>query len=170
MDELSYTSVIREQTRRALWNVRNVISCVPGGMWGRDYCEMPLWKHIYHTLHSLDRYFINPWDYTEPPFHVQDLNDLDVKTDKALSRDDLIRYLECIEQKINAYLDGLTDGMLLEKPESSAFTRFTLILAQHRHLNCHLGMLMGFIIAETGLWPVTVGLQSEIPAEYGAFC
>jgi hypothetical protein len=24
---------------------------------------MPIWKHLYHTLHSLDRWFINPEKY-----------------------------------------------------------------------------------------------------------
>ena len=32
-------------------------------------CDMPIWKHVYHMLHSCDQWFINPFDFTEPNFH-----------------------------------------------------------------------------------------------------
>lgn len=41
-------------------------------------CDMPIWKHVYHTLHSLDQWYINPEVYTEPDFHEPNLNSLDV--------------------------------------------------------------------------------------------
>ncbi len=27
-----------------------------------DYvlCDMPIWKHVYHMLHSIDQWYINP--------------------------------------------------------------------------------------------------------------
>lgn len=56
------TGIIAEQTKRALWEIKNVIDCVPDSLWNKEYCDMPLWKHIYHTLHSLDLWFINPRD------------------------------------------------------------------------------------------------------------
>ena len=33
--------IIDEQTRRALWEVKNVIDCVPDDLWDRLYCDMP---------------------------------------------------------------------------------------------------------------------------------
>lgn len=33
MEANSMTSVIREQTKRALWEVKNVIDCVPDESW-----------------------------------------------------------------------------------------------------------------------------------------
>lgn len=154
---------VREQTRRALWEIRNVIDCVPDAMWDSLYCEMPVWKHIYHTLHSLDRWFINPSVYTEPSIHTDGLNDLDTFTQGHLSRSDINDYLADIEHKLGLYLSSLTDAMLCEKPENCRFTRMTLILGQHRHLHSHMGMLMGFIIAETGRWPRVLGLEGEFP-------
>ena len=70
------TENIIDQTNRALWEVWNVIDCVPEDLWSREYCEMPLYKHIYHMLHSLDLWFINPNDksYQEPEIHIKDLN------------------------------------------------------------------------------------------------
>lgn len=45
-----YSEIIREQTNRALWEVGNVIKCIPEDIWGKEYCGMPLWKHVYHML------------------------------------------------------------------------------------------------------------------------
>ena len=172
MQQDSYTAVIRDQTARALWEVRNVVTCVPDALWDREYCQMPCWKHIYHMLHSLDLWFINPRDrdFREPPFHVQNLNNLDVPSDGHLSRAQLEQYLNTIEDKLYAYLDGLSDDRLLESPENCEYTRFTLIMAQFRHLHSHMGMLMGFVIAETGLWPRVLGLEKPIPnGGYGEY-
>ena len=136
MVQEKYSDIIKEQTNRALWEVENVVTCIPDAMWEKEYCGMPLWKHVYHMLHSLDLWFINPDDpgYVKPWFHEKDLNNLDVVTNK-----------------------------LLLKSEGCMYTRFTLILAQHRHLHTHMGMIMGVITAETGLWPRVLGLEGKFP-------
>lgn len=59
MKQDNLIEIIREQTNRALWEVQNVIDCVPEKLWNRAYCDMPCWKHIYHMLHSLDLWYIN---------------------------------------------------------------------------------------------------------------
>lgn len=163
MIEINYTEIIKDQTKRSLWSINNVMECVPDEYWNKNYCEMPLWKHIYHTLHSLDMWYINPREYLQPSFHIDNLSNLDIETDKTLSRNDLRNYYQLIEEKINQYLDSITDDILLTKPKKCEWTRFTLILAQHRHLECHVGMIMGFIITETGLWPKVIGLEGDIP-------
>ncbi|MCI6376194.1 MAG: DinB family protein [Clostridiales bacterium] len=156
---------IAEQTRRALWEVRNVMDCVPQALWSRPYCGMPVWKHIYHMLHSLDRWFANPRDpaYQEPPFHTPGLNDLDTPPQGSLSRETLTAYLTQVGERTMAYLEELDDAALEERPQGCEFTRMTLILGQHRHLSTHMGMLMGFIIAETGRWPRVLGLERPMP-------
>lgn len=62
-------------------------------------------------------------------------------------------YFYTIKAKLSMYLTSLHDEDLLQRPENCEWTRFTLILSQYRHLHTHLGMLMGFIVAETGLCP-----------------
>ena len=47
-------------------------------------CDMPIWKHVYHTLHSLDQWYINPEVYTEPNFHEPNLNSLDIYDNKKV--------------------------------------------------------------------------------------
>lgn len=172
MNQTSYTEIIREQTTRALWEVKNVTDCVPDELWNKEYCEMPCWKHIYHMLHSLDLWFINPRDntYEEPDIHETDLNNLDVVSHKHLSREEINQYFADIDTKIKSYLLQLTDEKLLEFPSGCEYSRFTLILAQFRHLHSHMGMLMGFIIADTGLWPRVLGLEQPFPkGEYSKY-
>lgn len=159
----NFLGVIKDQTLRTLWSLNNVIDSIPDDYWEKEYCEMPLWKHVYHTLHSVDMWYINPLDYDEPPFHTKDLNDLDVKTAGFLSKELMKEYYIQIKGKIISYLDELNDEMLLESPPKCPYSRFILILAQHRHLDMHVGMLMGYVIAGKGLWPRILGLQSEFP-------
>ena len=173
MEQSAYTSIIRDQTQRALWEVGNVIDCIPDELWDRPYCEMPLWKHVYHMLHSLDLWYINPHDphYTEPSFHTPNLNNLDVVTEGRLTREQITDYFTQIKIRLSNYLDSLTDDALLTCPENCEYTRFTLILAQFRHLHSHMGMLMGFIIEATGQWPTVLGLTRPIPTgDYSRFC
>lgn len=166
------STMIEEQTRRALWEIKNVIDCIPDELWCQTYSGMPLYKHVYHTLHSLDQWFINPCDpsYQQPSFHVPNLNNLDIVTERYLSRDELLNYYDSIKKKIMDYLSDLEDCQLLEKPEGSPYPRMTLILGQFRHLHTHMGMLMGFLIDDLDKWPRVLGLESAFPeGDYDPF-
>lgn len=166
MNQNNLTAIIEEQTKRALWEVKNIIDCVPDALWDKEYCKMPCWKHIYHMLHSLDLWYINPRDsrFQEPGIHEKGLNNLDMIPSKSLAREEIIHYYTCIKERIQAYTSALTDEQLLEYPPDCEYCRFTLILAQFRHLHSHMGMIMGFIIDDTGLWPRVLGLETPFPA------
>jgi len=116
-------------------------------------------------LHSLDLWFINPRDprYQEPDIHEKDLNNLDVVSQKDLTRQEIDSYIEKTELRIMNYSDHLTTEELLSRPDNCEYSRFTLIMAQHRHLHTHMGMIMGFIIDDTGLWPRVLGLENVLP-------
>lgn len=165
MKQNTLVEIIEEQTGRALWEVRNLIDCVPDQLWNKEYCEMPCFKHIYHMLHSLDLWYINPRDknFQEPDIHEANLNNLDMESFKKLSREQLLCYFNRIEDKIKEYVSDLTDEQLLEYPVDCEYCKFTLILAQFRHLHTHMGMIMGFVIDDTGLWPRVLGLESPFP-------
>lgn len=165
MNQDTLIEIIKEQTNRALWEVKNVIDCIPDELWDKEYCRMPCWKHVYHMLHSLDLWYINPRDrhYSEPDIHEKDLNNLDVVSDKTLSREEINAYFTSVETKIREYVSKLDDSQLLKYPEDCEYCVFTLILAQFRHLHSHMGMLMGFIIDDTGMWPRVLGLENPFP-------
>lgn len=170
----SLSEVIQDQTGRALWELKNILYCIPEQLWSREYCGMPLYKHVYHTLHSLDLWFINPNDknYVEPKFHTPGLNNLDIVSDRKIFDDELFVYYFSIAKKIKKYTYSLTDDMLLEIPKSCKHSRFKLILGQFRHLHTHMGMIMGWIIDATGQWPTVLGLEKPIPKDgnYSKFC
>lgn len=169
MDVSSYVNIITDQTERALWEVGNVVECIPDSLWNNEYCHMPMWKHVYHMLHSLDLWFINPRDkeFKEPSFHVPDLNNLDISSPIKVTKEEIREYYKVVIEKTRKYLKSLQEEDLLDQPSGCEYTRFTLILAQHRHLHSHMGMIMGFLIDDTGLWPRVIGLEGDIPSEIG---
>ena len=120
-------------------------------------CGFPIWKHVYHMLHSCDQWFINPHRYSEPDFHEPNLNSLDILTEKILSREDLLQYLECVREKILDYVNTLTDEMLYELPPDCSTNRLSIILRQYRHFYAHLGNINATTILETGKWPLVNG-------------
>jgi hypothetical protein len=69
---------------------------------------------------------------------VTGLNSLNEMSEKVLSRDDLLQYLEKTRTKIMQYLDSLTDDMLYEVPSGCRGNRLSLILSQYRHFYSHL--------------------------------
>jgi len=116
----------------------------------------PCWRWAYHTLHSADKWFFNPFVYEEPEFHEPGLDNPYHTGDTVLSDAQLLAYLDRIEQKTLRYLDALTDAMLYEKPEQCCYTRMELVLRQFRHLTFHTGLLNGQTALTTGKFPVWV--------------
>lgn len=123
--------------------------------WNADICGAPAWRYIYHTLHSADKYFINPSMWTlenEPPFHSHMLDWPDTPTDTVLSKETLYAYFDKVRQKIISYIDSLKDLQLTERPNGE-LTRLGLILSQFRHMYAHIGILNGITIAKTQQYP-----------------
>lgn len=165
MRETSYHAVITEMTVRGLWETQNVLDCIPDEIWDKCYGGAPLWQHIYHMLHLLDQWFINPRDrdFVEPPIHTPLLQELDIYPSTRLTRAQIDDYFYTIKAKLSLYLTSLHDEDLLQRPEHCEWTRLTLILTQYRHWHLHLGTLIGFIQAETGLRPRLLELGEEMP-------
>lgn len=151
--------IITEQTIILLHNVNTTIQTCD-----MNYilCERPVWKHVYHALHSADRWLINPEHYDEPSCHEQNLNSLDIKSEKVLTQNELLKYYDSIHLKVMSYLDALTDEMLSEKPDGCNCTRLALILGQYRHVCYHMGNINATTMILTGKWPRVVGLDGDL--------
>ncbi len=119
-------------------------------------CGAPAWRYVYHTIHSADKWFFNPFVFDEPPFHEEGMDNPDHPCTVELSDAELLEYLERVKQKTFGYLDELTDSELCERPENCGFTRMDLVLIQFRHLSIHTGMLNGQTIERTGTFPIYV--------------
>ena len=152
-------SIIANDVKRMFYNVEIALRTCD-----LDFvlCELPIWKHAYHMLHSIDQWFINPAEYSEPPFHTPGLNSLNQFDSNALSREALLQYFSSIKQKVLAYLDDLSDEELSETPEGCRFTRLTLILGNYRHTYAHLGNINATTMMATGRWPRVVGLDGDL--------
>ena len=132
-------------------------------------CGAPAWRYVYHTIHSADKWFFNPFVYNEPSFHTEGLDNPNFSCDTVLTDEQLLDYLERVRAKTAAYLDGLTDEMLGEYPEKCDMTRLELVLMQFRHISTHIGMLNGLTIEKTGKFPVYVTPRSLDRLEKGYF-
>lgn len=154
--ERKLVSVIRDSTEIMFHNFYvTLVTC------DMNYilCDMPIWKHCYHTLHSCDQWFMNPMEYDEPIFHEEGLNSLDYMGSKKLSRDELLSYFENIKLKILDYLDNLTDEDLYTKPNGCKYIRLECMIGQMRHFYSHMGNINATTIIETNKWPRVVGMS-----------
>lgn len=119
-------------------------------------CGAPAWRYVYHTVHSADKWFFNPFVFDEPPFHEDGMDNPDNPCTIKLSDTELLDYLEKVKQKTADYLDALTDKDLYECPKNCEFTRLDLVLIQFRHMSIHTGMLNGQTTERTSKFPVYV--------------
>ena len=130
---------------------------------------LPNSRYLFHALHSLDRWYINPDDYTFPGATVAGVDEhfsvIDEKrpgyeqaSDLHITKEQLLKYKSYVEEKINAYLSSLNDDMLAEKvsPQKS-YTRLGLILSQFRHFMFHLGMSETLTFENDHTWPEYTG-------------
>lgn len=155
-------------TNRALWETENLMKCIPNELWNKRYDRIPMWKYLYHTFYSMDRWFANPADptYHSPEFHTETLADLNVVPgDETLDRTQLESYFYQIKDKIQKYIVELTDDDLSINPPNCDMSRFRLILGQYRHWHRHMGIIYGFIIADTGKWPYVLNMDGKYPDE-----
>lgn len=120
-------------------------------------CGSPAWRYVYHTIHSADKWFFNPFVYSEPDFHEDGMDNPDNPCSVELSDRQLLEYLYAVRDKTLRYIDSLTDEMLGEKPQNCPYTRFDLVLRQFRHISLHTGMLNGLTVERTGKFPIFVG-------------
>ncbi|BBF42776.1 hypothetical protein lbkm_1460 [Lachnospiraceae bacterium KM106-2] len=128
--------------------------------WKTLICGTPVWRYFYHTIHSCDKWFINPYVFTEPEIHVPHLDQVDLACDKVLTKEEIWAYYDQVHNKVTKYLNGLSDEELYEKPENCDYTRIELIFGQVRHFMCHVGIFNGITIANTGKYPMVVGMDA----------
>ncbi len=132
-------------------------------------CGVPSWRYAYHTIHSADKWFFNPYKYSEPPFHENGMDNPDNPCSIELTDAELLDYLYKVKQKTLDYLDNICDELLNDRPANCQYTRLELIIMQFRHISIHTGMLNGLTIEKTGKFPVFVGAEGLAKLAKGLF-
>ena len=127
-------------------------------------------RYIFHNLHSMDRFFINPISYVyegEKLFGIpENLSVISTAregfvedTSIVISREKLLAYFEYVKNKIEKYLNELTGDKLLQKPEGCEYTRLELILGQFRHQMWHVGLSSAITFEGKKIWNEFTGLS-----------
>ena len=164
MNELC--EMIKRQTDA---NFLNLITAIKTYDRNAEVCGAPAWRYVYHTIHSADKWFFNPYVFDEPPFHEDGMDNPNLPCSTVLSDEQLLDYLEKVRRKTADYLGSLNDEMLAECPEKCDKTRLELILMQFRHISTHIGMLNGLTAEKAGRLPLYVTPDSLDRLEAGYF-
>jgi len=156
---------IRNQTKQIFQNIEILFEAIPENEFDTIKGGFRTWKHFYHLIHSLDKNFIDPGNYTEPEFHKKNLNIIYMEDENKLSKEKIEKYYETVKNKIQNYLNELTDETLENKItfNEKEFTKIELILAQLRHIFYHIGYLHCCIKIEKGQTPEYIGLYKAVP-------
>ena len=105
--------LIMNQTTILFENIEETIDAIDETQLDKDGSwEWPLGEQIYHLLHSLDQWFINPYDYEEPTFTGIGTSSSDGKINQKLYKSELVAYYTSIKAKITHYLCTLDDHSL----------------------------------------------------------
>jgi hypothetical protein len=148
-------SIISEQTQILYSNIESIFDVITErDLYDTNICDWPLGEQIYHILHSLDQWFINPNQYQEPkPYLIKK------GVRGEWSKADLFGYYLSIKNKIGLYIENLGSDSLTEKPADCNFTRLALIMGQYRHFMYHIGLIHGCLRVYTrGTSPQYFGL------------
>ena len=74
-------SVIKQQMKINFINLETAIKTYDRNS---ILCGAFAWRYVYHTIHSADKWFINPFDYKEPEFQCENMDNPDVPSDVIL--------------------------------------------------------------------------------------
>lgn len=160
-----YYESVQTQTIQIFQNLEEIIASISEEKFQSNVGGFPIWKNIYHCIHSLDKNLIDPASYCEPIFHDKNMDVIYLDTQRKLSKNELINYYNEVKHKTINYFDSLNDEKLLEKVylKEKYYTRLELILAQIRHVFYHIGYLHCCIKIEYGNTPEYIGLYKRVP-------
>jgi hypothetical protein len=130
MDELIKTII--NQTKILFANIETTLDSIDEGQfYNTEICDWTLGEQIYHMLHSLDQWFINPNCYNEPSIAQHNTAE-----NVQLNKQELIEFYSSIKSKISNYLEHLDPKEVTNNPPDCRYNRLTLVLGQYRHLIC----------------------------------
>jgi len=123
-----------------------------------------VWKHFYHLVHSLDKYFIDPHNYIEPSFHREDDMDItNLNNNKLMNKMEIIDYYNTVKNKIKKYVYSLSENDLTEivytSDDGNIVSKGDLIVAAIRHTYYHEGYFNCIMKLEKGETPEYLNVE-----------
>ena len=164
--------IIKQQTEILFKNIDDQIS---GADLSSQLDNVNNSRYLFHMIHSMDRYFINPFVYS---YNAEQAGGIDenysiisesregfIPDDSfVVPRETLAAYFEYVKQKIRLYLDSLTDADLAQKPENCPHTKLALILGQYRHSMFHAALSESVTFENSGIWLPYTGFKYVRPS------
>jgi len=156
---------IKTQSKQIFQNIDYIFNVINSENINNKIGVFPIWKQIYHLLHSIDQNFIDPSNFIEPDFHKKNLNVIFIDSNELLTKDQLFQYYQNVREKIELYLSSLTEDKLNEiiMFREMKLTKMELILSQFRHIFYHIGYLHCCFKLLNGETPEYIGLYKVIP-------
>jgi hypothetical protein len=154
---------IRNQTRKIFQNIEVLIEAIPENEFDTIKGGFKTWRHFYHFIHSMDKNFIDPGNYSEPDFHKKNLDVIFIEDDNRLTKEEIMKYYINVKNKVEKYIGKLDDKKLEGKIKfnEAEYTRLELIFAQLQHIFYHIGYLHCCIMIEKGDTPEYIGLYMQ---------
>ena len=165
--KMNLVKIITKQTEILFKNLRDQLE---GAELERMLDNVNNSRFLFHALHSLDRYFINPQKYEyeagekigieERYSIISEEREGYVEADGyVIPRETLLAYYDFVEAKIFDYLHNLKDEELTQKPKGCEHTKLALSLGQFRHLMFHLGLSEAVTFEVKGEWLAYTGFS-----------
>jgi hypothetical protein len=154
---------LKRNTDWCFESIQALFSTFDENAFSRTINGFPVWRQFYHMLNSLDRIFTDPLQYEYPPFHSENLNSLETKPDKALTRDELNGYFGKIRTMIYHYLQTIGEDVLFQPGHNVTYQWIKLdhILSQFRHISWHIGYLSACAKSVFGETPEYILLKNN---------
>lgn len=166
-NERTLVHIIEQQTEILFKNLEDQVA---GAELERILDAVNNSRYLFHMIHSADKYFINPYDYTydkntaggvdENYSIISESREGYIPDDGfVIPRETLVSYLAAVKQKVMTYLSLLTDTELSEKPVNCPHTKLALVLGQFRHAMIHCGMSEAVTFESQGKWLAYTGFS-----------
>ena len=146
---------IKNQTQRIFLSIEILLESIPENEFNTIKGGFLTWKHFYHLIYTLDKYFIDPSNFNDPLFHNKNMCITNMDNDNILSKNEIKEYYNNVKTKTQDYINKLDDKILEEKIplDGMEFTKLELILGQLRHSFYHIGYFHCCIKMEKGEAP-----------------
>lgn len=120
--------------------LEKVIEICPEDIWaGQTGC--PIWQQIFHTVTGIEFWFRKPGEsFQLPAMGKQVSPELGEKTPDWLTKEELVQYVQKMQEKADQYFAELDDTKLFASAGAyDKLTNMDVILMQIRHFQHHIG-------------------------------
>lgn len=135
-----YTEILIRHFKPSFEMLKKIVDYCPDNLWNKINGGFPFWQQIYHTLEGINYWFNDKDEYRIINFSKDVSPDLDIKSKDFLTKDEIKKYSNDIQNRIDDFLRKTNDKILLSKSNlTDKLTIMDIILMQIRHLQYHIG-------------------------------